>query len=257
MAKEMLKHNNAGNRRYRKNTVRAYAEAMKNGGWQLSPDGISFYEDGSLRNGQHRLMAIIQSGQTIPMMVTYDVPNNSFICDRGLSRSAGDVLNMAGYSDLSSNFYSGIINFLLQHVKHQKPNDEAVIRFAKDYGETVRLAGEIAVGGKRNPVGRKVAIAAAIFCAIQNGVDEKVLWRFANVLNTGFYDNPAESSAIVVRNMLPTIGKGSNVQWDLFSITTRAIEDFRICNPRKRAYDRSGEPKYWKRVKAYILSDYA
>ena len=254
MAKEFLKNRNPENRAIRRNTVHSYAEAMKNGGWQLNAEGISFYENGTLRDGHHRLLAIVESGATVRMLVTYDVPNESYICDRGLARSAGDVLKMAGYKALSTNFYSGIINFLLQTAKNSKPNDESLIRFAKEYGEIVKLSGEIACSGGK--VGFKAPVAAAIFCAIECGVDEKVLYRFANVLNTGFYDNPAQTSAIVLRNMMSTMTCRANGRKELFSVTTKAIEDFRTCKPRKKAYDKKSDPEYFNRVKSYILGKY-
>lgn len=259
MAKEMWQKRNPENRLIRKRVVSTYANVMAKGEWQLNAEGISFYENGKLRDGHHRILAIIESGATVRMQVTYGVPNESFICDRGLARSAGDILKMSGRGDLSSNYVAGTINFLVGTLQQKwiKANDATILDFTEDWGDTVKLAADIAASGATNAIGKKSSISAAIFCALICGVDEKVLRRFATVLNTGFADNPAEYPAIVVRNMLPTFAAGGQERIRLFNVATRAIEDFRYCRPRKKAYDKNGEPEYYKRVKAQILDKYA
>jgi hypothetical protein len=49
------------------------AEQMKSGRWQHHYRNISFDKNGKLLNGRHRLLAVIQSGQRIQMLVVTDV----------------------------------------------------------------------------------------------------------------------------------------------------------------------------------------
>jgi hypothetical protein len=46
-----------------------FAEQMKSGQRHHHYHPISFDQTGKLLNGRHRLLAVIQSGQTIPMLV--------------------------------------------------------------------------------------------------------------------------------------------------------------------------------------------
>jgi hypothetical protein len=49
------------------------AEQMKSGRWQHRYHNISFDKNGKLLNGRHRLLAVIQSGQTIQMLIATDI----------------------------------------------------------------------------------------------------------------------------------------------------------------------------------------
>jgi hypothetical protein len=50
---------NKNNRPLKSSRINLYAEQMRNGEWYLTEQGISFSKEGNLRNGQHRLHAII------------------------------------------------------------------------------------------------------------------------------------------------------------------------------------------------------
>ena len=47
---------------------------MKAGKFILMPHGIVFLEDGTLADGQHRLLAIVECGIPQEMMVTFGAP---------------------------------------------------------------------------------------------------------------------------------------------------------------------------------------
>lgn len=97
MSKEYLKKN-TNNRTVSKGRVTYYAGEMKKGNWNiLSPEGISFDEYGRLLDGQHRLMAIIESGVSVQMVVTegYDKEVFSKI-NRGKTRNTTDDFGILG-----------------------------------------------------------------------------------------------------------------------------------------------------------------
>jgi hypothetical protein len=79
MAEQWLKNKSRG-RNVRARFVDQYASAMAEGRWTpdttetRSADMISFATDGKLINGQHRLLAVIQSGVAIAFAVRKDVP---------------------------------------------------------------------------------------------------------------------------------------------------------------------------------------
>ena len=89
--------NNDANRPISKNTVAVYASAMKNGEWMLNGEAITFFNDGGLANGQHRLKAVISSGVPLTTLVVRGVDRGAFkTIDGGKRRRVGDVLSIMG-----------------------------------------------------------------------------------------------------------------------------------------------------------------
>ena len=94
--------NNFRNRRMDEDTVAAYARDMVNGVWVPTHQGIAFNDRDELIDGQHRLRAIVVSGKTIKMMVTFDLPSaiegkemtTMDAVDRGRTRSVADQLKI-------------------------------------------------------------------------------------------------------------------------------------------------------------------
>lgn len=96
MAEAMLGHN-THNRPHRPATVVAYASDMTAGDWRWTGDPIRFAIDGTLLDGQHRLMAILESGVTVPMLIIRGLPRDAQEnMDCVLPRRFSDVLALRG-----------------------------------------------------------------------------------------------------------------------------------------------------------------
>jgi hypothetical protein len=94
-AAEMLQLNK-NNRPASTTAVKFLAREIKEGRWQVNGDTITFAED-RLVDGQHRLMAVIESGIPISTFVVRGVPSESFLTkDSGRKRSAADALAING-----------------------------------------------------------------------------------------------------------------------------------------------------------------
>lgn len=95
-------NNNFRNRPLREDTVKAYARDMINGVWVPTHQGIAFNDRDELIDGQHRLRAIVLSGCTARMMVTFGLPSQidgkemttMDAVDRGATRSVADQLTI-------------------------------------------------------------------------------------------------------------------------------------------------------------------
>lgn len=72
MAARWLTRNHS-NREVDTGAVRRYSEAMLSGRWRLSGESLKFKVGGEVLDGQHRLMAVVRSGCTVPMLVLTDV----------------------------------------------------------------------------------------------------------------------------------------------------------------------------------------
>jgi hypothetical protein len=99
MASDWL-HNNFRNRPVKQDVVQAYARDMLNGTWAPTHQGLAFNDRDELIDGQHRLLAIVLSGRTIRIMVTFGLPaaidgkemTIMDTVDRGATRSVADQL---------------------------------------------------------------------------------------------------------------------------------------------------------------------
>jgi hypothetical protein len=88
---------NTHNRNIRLAAVNAYAADMEAGRWLPSGDAIRFAADGTLLDGQHRLLAIVQSGVTISAVVISGLaPETQEVMDGGTKRTLADVLALRG-----------------------------------------------------------------------------------------------------------------------------------------------------------------
>jgi hypothetical protein len=99
----MSEKNYEDNRPISKTRVSYYARQMKQGRWKLNMEPIIFDLEDHLLNGQHRLMAIIESKKTIELLIAKGVKTDCFTTmDQGYSRTGGQILTMKGFSNASS-----------------------------------------------------------------------------------------------------------------------------------------------------------
>lgn len=88
---------NQNNRPISDAKVAEWQSAMERGEWQLTHQGIALDPTDNIVDGQHRLWAIVYSGKTVQMMVTYNAPpETKSVVDVGRKRTAADVLAMQG-----------------------------------------------------------------------------------------------------------------------------------------------------------------
>lgn len=100
LAEEMLARNIRRNRQIRAKVVEQYAQAMTEGRWVTTAQGISFDKTGNLDNGQHRLSAIIKSGVTVRMAVAFGHEADTYtILDAGARRGPADALRASGLTN--------------------------------------------------------------------------------------------------------------------------------------------------------------
>lgn len=99
-AAKYLAHNN-GNRGKKKRALHDYAEDMKNGMWKFNGvDNIVFDTNGDLRNGQHRLEAIVTSGEPQAYFVVRGIDPEAFdTMDVGAKRGLADMLHAKDISN--------------------------------------------------------------------------------------------------------------------------------------------------------------
>ena len=99
IADEMLKCN-SHNRPIVGNAVDAYSSMMTDDLWKLTIEAVGFDRAGILQNGQHRLLAIIDSGVTVPMTVWFGIESDEFeVIDQGRKRTAAHLVALNGFDN--------------------------------------------------------------------------------------------------------------------------------------------------------------
>lgn len=112
-------NSNKRNRKISEHRVTKYAKDMERGMW--SPATMLIVdEDGSMVDANHRMMAVIKSGRTVPMVIFKGLEKKYIpMIDTGRPRTAGDMLafleEMDGISSLRNK--SVIVRWILRY-KH-------------------------------------------------------------------------------------------------------------------------------------------
>lgn len=86
---------NKANRNLREKGTGRYARDMSAGNWLFTGETIKFDWNGRLLDGQHRLTAIVETGESVLMLVVRNIdPEAQDVMDSGMRRSPADMLKM-------------------------------------------------------------------------------------------------------------------------------------------------------------------
>lgn len=258
LAKKLMKHNTV-NRLLRSGVMEKYSRDMKAGVWTESPDMISFYLDGTVANGQHRLQAIIDSGVPVILVLQFglskeaglnvDTPAlRSFVDNLRISSSGKEVISKRAAVTATS-----------IHLGTRAPRDSLSFH---DKAKILETYDEAVVWVEMNaPKGRHLngaPIRASIGRAYYSVDDLDRLAHFCKVLQTGIMRDPKEDlAAHTLREWLKD--KCSNhptSKWDdVYLKTSYAIAAFMSRRPISRIVTpESPKEKYGRPTKREIAS---
>ena len=205
MAKEFLTKNNA-NRTVNQGRVNQYARDIQSGLWQANGEAIKFYVDGSLADGQHRLLAIIKADKEIETLVIYNLPLGVTIQDRGRSRSVIDSMVLEGTDErLAKSLFVGMANlhYVIQ-TSMRNVSDGEVKRFISNNSKLLlELFGAIPKGKKnRKTINvKRASIMLACFYAVNSGgCSVSDVAEFLDVLYTGIPKSLSQTAVLVCRD---------------------------------------------------------
>lgn len=203
-AKDLL--NSSGvNRKISDATVKAYMSDILNDNWDIgTSNSIAIDEDGLLRDGQHRCMAIVKTQKAEPMWVCRNVSKDG-IYDNNRKRSVSDQIQISRptfegiykspkYISVAKAMISEgfdrrpvtpreVIDFTIQH-----KNDLDAFFFNIPYKQILKIS--IAV------------VYFSMFTAYMDGVSIDKLNEFYDILCTGMSTKEEEHPIIAYRNYL-------------------------------------------------------
>lgn len=237
-AMEYLERNTANYRKLSMAKVLPMAEDMRKGRWQLNGETIVFGMNGTLKDGQHRLKAIVESGVTVPVLVAREVDDNVDIFDCGGGRTIQQWGSAKG-QPLSTQA-AAIAGIVVRGFRGNAPRGVLqgyIDRHIDDLREAVRIASL----GKSKPIGRKGSIALCVYIARRfNLLNDDSLEAFFRIFNTGVSDpsvtnsSPAQISSRQI--MTKIIGGGAGAQEKQVCVILQALMDFRKGRSRKNDY---------------------
>ena len=215
---------NVLNRNVSQRLVDKYAHDMENNNWELNHQGIAFYDDGSVADGQHRLLSIIKSKKTIQMMVTTGLKKPSAITiDVGRKRSMADGVHIGGLSDW---IFKRHISLMNQIADPRRLSAQETVEWLENMKSSAEFAVDVLRSNKRSLV-NSVLHAAMALAHFYNQEKELQLRRFAEVYMEGLATNKRELSAIKLRDeFLTNTRNGGAYQRDKFLKAQRAIQAF-------------------------------
>lgn len=188
MAREFLAHLNEfdKNRPVRSRVVSQYARDMKNGDWKLTHQGIAFDEKGVLRDGQHRLLAIIESDTPVLMPVTFGLPYCSYEgIDVGVKRNTRDVFALSDEKSedilYNSNSVFGMVRSLYRNSVNTNVtlSNSEIKRLIDKFHPQISCVYRSAIT-KRGGTSVTKDIAGAALSALVYGEQEKDIAEFFN-----------------------------------------------------------------------------
>lgn len=200
MAELMLEHNE-GNRKLKEWRVAQHIKNLQTGAFILTHQGIAFSKDEVLNDGQHRLTAIMRSGISAILTVTFGCEREEFeVIDQNTVRTPSDLMYIKGKGTpkMRASIAARVLSFKdadTQHLTAQRVTqfeetlDAAIMEQACHYG------------GKGRKIAAPATLGLAYYWIAQNTQHGNMLDEFWEHLLTGA-SLPASSPILKVRNML-------------------------------------------------------
>ena len=204
LAQKWLKETNNFNRPITQAVVDMYVRQIKSGLWRRTHQGIAFDTYGTLIDGQHRLMAIINTGVTVPMLVFMDEsPENYEYIDCGRNRSNLDTMRMSSRNNRLQLAHANTLKAMAagRYCKTQGRYSNAELNeLYRQYTAAVDFAvdqlGDYPVKQINDPTVRGVIARACYY------LGKEQLVEFCNMLKGQSSDHPAAKVVHAFRDCL-------------------------------------------------------
>ena len=243
MARNMLASNPI-NRRISERAVADLSKAILNNDWQITHQGIAFYDDGSLADGQHRLTAVVKANVPVYMMITKGLSKETAMSiDSGRRRSLIDGVKISGAAPWMEAKHINLVP-IITHPK--RLTDMQKLDFLVGMKPYVEFATDAFVSNRRYLTGS--VIHAALTMACYHGEHPEKLKRFARVFLDGIMAEPNEKVIILAREyFLSHTNGGDSDKHDKYMKLQRAIQAYcagenvkRLIQPQEVIYSAEG-----------------
>lgn len=225
MAHKFLSENNKSNRKVKQGVVDMLARSMLSGDFKLTHQGIAFYDDGDICDGQHRLHAIRQSKTSQRMLVTKGIPKDDghiLAIDNSTPRSVTDSSVLSGIKIEPRD--SQLVKALRFGVRgtHSKLSHKEIYELYQNYSSEIEIAKQCFP--KHKSPFTTTAIKIAVIDSVADGISIDVVKRFAKILVSGFYNYDYEKTCVVLRDKLLQLSSTKKDAIIAMNLAKRAIK---------------------------------
>lgn len=257
-ATEYLKKNSRNPRgKVNMAVIRRYAEDMSAGLWELNGEAIVFDEEGYLKNGQHRLAAIIKSGKTIPMLVVRDVAKDVSIFDLQYRRTISQIVASDGVTNCNKTI-SSAANLIVNNFHEPKGNAITADYIQKHSAELDRAYRITCYGDKTKAKSKCAPCVAATYLALRTesipSYELELFYRVFNNPNNYKCDGYDPSPCLFARTMFEernNSGNGYQLQKERLEIIVLGLQDFHNGISIDEPY-RISEPLHFQEWMDYV-----
>lgn len=204
---------NTVNRPLKDLSIGRFAADMLAGKWRPTHQGIAFYTDGRLADGQHRLHAVIRSGVSVYMAVTRGLPvDAALVIDGVVTRTARDCIQIGALVSTGekSSITSEVIataRVLMSFLQEQpRAIDYISVPQVQDYcahyEEGIRDVIDTS-RPRRSHITHRV-LWANVYAAAYRGESEKRLVEFLACMTTGQVNSDEDNAALRLREWMLT-----------------------------------------------------
>lgn len=230
---------NQFNRSMNERRVKFHVTNLEEGRWQVLTDCVGIDTNGDLTNGQHRLRAIMLSGQPAPVGLFFGLdPRARLVTDTGRARTTADTLGALGHgrgmthvvaaAKLMRWYSSG------QQIADRRdavPHDK-IIEYITDVVGVDRLKSADVVAKRfvvNVPGARRSAVMAFILLAHDAGIADYMIEQFIESTTTGA-DLAVSDPRLSLRSVLTKLTENRTNFWHL-AVIIKAFNAWRRHRP--------------------------
>lgn len=239
LATEYLTKNTNNYRSMSPRKSREYAADMKAGKWELNGEPIVFCEDGTLKDGQHRLMAVAMADVVVPFLVVRGVKNNVNIFDFGKSRT---IKQLCSALDVPVSSCCASAVRILMFGFHGNAVKGMQADYICEHREELQKAKVIACKGRNKAIGEKASVVLFVYVCrrlglFQDELLEDFFWIFNNQSIKANQMRDPSAPLIAARMFIEKYPAGSaSVQVKHINVLYQAMRDFKANKNRTKEY---------------------
>lgn len=243
VAKEYLKANTKNPRGTKLNMARVkqYAHDMANGLWELNGEAIVFDKRGVLKNGAHRLAAIVLANISVETVVIRGVDESVTAYDMPYLRTVSQLAN-AEDINVSKEMLCAVkilYNLLPEHVATHME----IKQYAKKHEDELNRAYRALLNGEYSKYNKRATCCLAAYLMLQTKkmpfYEVELFFRIFSSGNTCGTDGYEVSPAMIARKIFQDRWTGksnSRTQREQLDILVQALMDFHDSIARKTNY---------------------
>ena len=185
-----------------------YKNAISRGEWKLNHQGLAFYPDHTLADGQHRLNALALSSKTVKFLVFPNFDKNAIdTIDRSKGRTAGEALEMIGIAFGKEKASIGKTcmeyEYELAHGARPRFSDQQVEKWVMENDHTLDKAvdiGDMSLKNVSDPAMNKAEAKTIALLMLRGGWNESIVSGFVASIQQGI-GTYAESPTVALSRL--------------------------------------------------------